>query len=192
MSEVYIREEAGLHLDRANKLLAGLGNFGGNGSAAFHAVTSALNRAAKSAKSKAGKFASEQYVISQGGFKAHVRDKMFVNGGGTGVSGVRLVFAGSVIKLIEFGTRFTKDGDVAVSVKRGGGGTLSHAFIPENMALGVYERVGSSRLPIEQKYGPSAAHMMMDGTVTQNMEDEIVTVFNDRIEHEINRILNGW
>ena len=192
MSEVFIREEAGLHLDRANKLLAGLGNFGGHGSAAFHAVTSALNRAAQSAKSKAGQFASERYVISQSGFKGHVRDKMFVNGGSGGVSGVRLTFAGSVIKLIEFGTKFSRDGGVAVSVKRGGGGTLSHAFIPENMRLGIYERVTSSRLPVEEKYGPSAAHMMMDEGVTEKMEKQIVTVFNERIEHEITRVLNGW
>ena len=26
MSEIYIKEDAGLHLDRANKLLAGIGN----------------------------------------------------------------------------------------------------------------------------------------------------------------------
>ena len=192
MSEVFIREEAGLHLDRANMLLAGLSSYGGNGSPVFHAVSSSMKRAGESARSKAGKYASEQYVLSQSGFKAHVRDKVFIEGGAGGVTGIRLVFAGNVIRLIEFNAKFSRDGGVAVSVKRGGGGTLSHAFFANTGRTGVYERVGSSRLPIEQKFGPSAAHMMMDETVQKNMEDQIVKVFNERIEHEITRVLNGW
>lgn len=190
MSEVYIREDSGLSLDRANKLLAGIGNTSG----VFHAVSAALQRAAQSARSKAGTFAASQYAITAGGFESHVTDKVFMEGGqhAGGVTGVKLVFAGSVIRLIEFNTKFSKDGGVAVSVKKGGGGVIAHAFIPENMKLGVYERLGPSRLPIEQKFGPSAAHMMMDEQVTHMMEDQIVSVFNDRIEHEIDRVLNGW
>lgn len=190
MSEVFIKEDAGLHLDRANKLLAGIGK----GSGVFQAVHAALKRAATSAKSKAGSFASSRYYISAGGFKSHVVDKIAMDGGNSsgGVTGVRLTFAGSVIRLIEFQTRFSKDGGVAVSVKRGQGGVLQHAFIASPGRMGVYERVGSSRLPIEQKFGPSAAHMMEDEEVTQKMENEIVETFNARIEHEIDRILNGW
>lgn len=190
MSEVYIKEDAGLHLDRANKLLAGIGN----GSGVFQAVHAAMKRAAQSAKSKAGSFASSRYYISAGGFKSHVVDKITMEGGSSsgGVTGVRLTFAGSVIRLIEFQTKFSKDGGVAVAVKKGDGGVLQHAFIANTGMLGVYERVGSSRLPIEQKYGPSAAHMMEDEEVTKKMENEIVDTFNTRIEHEIDRILNGW
>lgn len=190
MSEVYIKEDAGLKLDRANKLLAGIGNSSG----VFKAVGSALRRAAQSAKAKAGTFASSRYYISAGGFKGHVRDKISMEGGASagGVTGVKLTFAGSVIRLIEFNTRFSKDGGVAVAVKKGGGGTIAHGFIANTGRLGVYERVGPSRLPIEQKYGPSAAHMMMDDEVIKNMEDHIVQTFNERIDHEIDRILNGW
>ena len=190
MSEIYIKEDAGLHLDRANKLLAGIGN----GSGVFHAVGAAMQRAAQSAKSKAGSFASSRYYISAGGFKSHVKDKITMEGGNSvgGVIGVKLIFAGSVIRLIEFRTRFSKDGGVSVSVKKGGGGVISKGFIVNTPRMGVYERVGSSRLPIEQKFGPSAAHMMEDEEVTKKMEDHVVEVFNQRIEHEIDRILNGW
>ena len=188
MSEVYIKEDAGLKLDRANKLLAGIGN----GSGAFKAINAALRRAAQSARAKAGTFASSRYYISAGGFKGHVRDKISMEGGSGGVTGVKLTFAGSVIRLIEFNTRFSKDGGVAVSVKKGGGGVISQGFIANTGRLGVYERVGASRLPIEQKYGPSAAHMMMDEEVTKSMENKIVETFNERIDHEIDRILNGW
>lgn len=188
MSEVYIKDDAGLNLDRANKLLAGIGN----GSGAFKAISSALKRAAQSARSKAGTFASSRYFITAGAFKGHVKDKIMMEGGSGGVTGVKLTFAGSVIRLIEFSTRFSKDGGVAVSVKRGGGGVISQGFIANAGRLGVFERVGPSRLPIEQKFGPSAAHMMMDEEVTQLMEKQIVETFNERIDHEIDRILNGW
>jgi hypothetical protein len=190
MSEVYIKEDAGLSLDRANKLLAGIGNSSG----VFKAVHAALRRAAQSAKAKAGTFASSRYYISAGGFKGHVVDKIAMEGGAHagGVTGVKLTFAGSVIRLIEFNTRFSRDGGVAVSVKRGSGGVIANGFIANTGRFGVYERVGPSRLPIEQKFGPSAAHMMMDEQVTSKMEQQIVETFNERIDHEIDRILNGW
>ena len=190
MREVFIKEDAGLKLDRANKLLAGIGN----GSGVFQAVHSALRRAANSAKAKAGSFASSRYYISAGGFKSHVVDKITMDGGNSsgGVTGVKLTFAGSVIRLIEFRTRFSPTGGVSVSVKKGGGGVISQGFIVNAGRMGVFERVGASRLPIEQKFGPSAAHMMEDEEVTKQMEEHIVETFNDRIEHEIDRILNGW
>jgi len=34
--------------------------------------------------------------------------------------------------------------------------------------------------------------MMQNENVTQMMENRIVSVFNERIEHEITRVLNGW
>lgn len=190
MSEVFIKEDAGLHLDRANKLLAGIGN----GSGVFQAVGAALRRAGQSAKSKAGSFASSRYYISAGGFKSHVKDKITMSGGNSsgGVTGVKLTFAGNVIRLIEFNTRFSRNGGVAVNVKKGGGGTITQGFIANAGRLGVFERIGPSRLPIEQKFGPSAAHMMEDEEVTKMMEEHIVETFNQRIEHEIDRILNGW
>lgn len=189
MSEIYIKEDAGLHLDRANKLLAGIEH----SSAVFHAVGAAIKRAAQSARSKAGGLASSRYYISSGNFKRHVKDKIVIEGGESagGVVGVRLTFMGSVIRLIEFNAKMTPNGIVAF-VKKGGGGAITNAFIVNQRRYGIYERVGSSRLPIEEKFGPSAAHMMEDEKVTHKMEDIIVETFNSRIEHEIDRVLNGW
>ena len=187
MSEVHV-EDTGLQLERVNKLLAGIGN----GSGIYRAVSAALKRAAQSARTKAGQYTSAEYTINQGQFKSHVRDKVYIEGGSGGVASVKIVFAGSVIPLIEFNTKFSKTGGVATAVKRGGGGVLEHAFVANVHRIGVYERITSSRLPIEQKYGPSAAHMMENENVEQKMEQQVVTVFNERIEHEITRVLNGW
>ena len=188
MSEIYIREDGGLQLDRANALLAGIGN----GSAIFQAVGSALKRAAQSGMSQAGGYASGAYNISSGAFKSHVKSKIMMSGGSGGVTSVRLTFSGSVIRLIEFKTGFSKDGGVSVSVKKGGGAVLTRAFVGNFGRHGIYERVGKGKYALQELYGPSAAHMMMDAGVIQKMDQHITEVFNSRIEHEISRILNGW
>ena len=189
MSEVHVTETGAFNLERVNKLLAGLGD---NGSSIHKAVYNALRRAADSGKTQAGRFAAEQYTISKGQFMSHIRSKTIQKGGHLGVDSVQIIFAGQVIPLIEFHTRFSKDGGVSTSVKRGGGGVLSHAFIANIGGTSVFERITTRRFPVEKKYGPSAAHMMMNETVVENMDEHITSVFNERIEHEITRILNGW
>ena len=137
MSEVHVTDTGGMNLERVNKLLAGLGN----GSAIHKAVYNALRRAADSGKTQAGRFAAEQYTISKGQFMAHVRAKTIQHGGHMGVDSVQILFAGQVIPLIEFRTRFSKDGGVSASVKKGGGGVLSHAFIANIGGISVFERI---------------------------------------------------
>ncbi len=189
MSEVHVSETGGFNLERANKLLAGLGD---NGSSIHKAVYNALRRAADSGKTQAGRFAAEQYTITKGQFMSHIRAKVMQDGGHLGVDSVKILFAGQVIPLIEFRTRFSKDGGISTVVKKGGGGSLSHAFIANIGGHNVYERITTKRFPLEKKYSPSAAHMMMDENVEKNMDEHVTKVFNERIEHEITRILNGW
>lgn len=183
---IYIEDSGQFKLDRANRLLAGIP------SGVWKAAHGAITRAADKAKTESGRFAAEQYTISKGTFMSHVRIKTKLSGGSGGVASATVLFAGSVIPLIQFRTQFTKDGGVSVSVKKGGGGVLAHAFVANIGGTNIYERIGKPRFPIEKKYGPSAAHMMMDGTVEENMEKVIVETFNNRIEHEITRVLNGW
>ena len=193
MSEViYIKDTGQLKLDRANRLLAGLGD----GTQLRNALYNALNRAGIKARKEAAAFATKSYTIPVSSFKRHVREKYHIHYGGGklegGVVSSELSFAGSVIPLIEFHTRYSKDGSLNVSVKRGGGGNLEHAFVANIGGVNIYERVGRSRFPLEKKYGPSAAHMLSEDTVVQSMEKTIVDTFNSRIEHEITRVLNGW
>lgn len=188
MSEIYIKEDGGFHLDRANALLAGIGN----GSAIYEAVGSALKRAAQSGRAKAGTFASQQYNISSGKFKSHINERFEMSGIGGSMQSVKISFSGSVIPLIEFATTYSKNGGVNVSVKKGGGGNISKAFIANFGKYGVFERVAKGKGGLKHLYGPSAAHMMMNEGVIQAMDEHITEVFNSRIEHEISRILNGW
>lgn len=173
-------------LERVNKILSRVP--GG----AIKASYAAMKRAGQTAKTKAGQFAAAEYTISKGTFMANVNMKTEMSGGAGGVAGLSIMFAGSVLPLKTFQVRASRTGGVVAKVKRsGGGGRLEHAFRIDAFGGGIFERVGAPRFPVEQKYGPSTAHMMQDDKVVEQMDKTITETFDRRIEHEILRILNG-
>lgn len=188
MSTIRIESTGSATLDRVNKLLAGVP--GG----VWKATSSALKRAAGSAKTKAGQFAAAEYTINKGTFMANTTVKTRVSGGSGGVAGVSISYGGSVLPLLTFNTRFGKGGNVVTQVKRNGGGaTLAHAFVASIFgSTAVFERVGAPRFPVEKLYGPSTGHMMQNETVIEKMDETIEKTFSERMEHEILRVLNGW
>ena len=188
MSVIRIDEVNGRSLERINKLLAGIP--GG----VYKATYSALKRAGDTAKTKAGQFAAYQYTISKGDFMRNVSSKTKITGDTRSVVGVSISFAGHVLPLLSFNTRFSRDGRVQTQVMHNGGATtLERAFVARAFGpVAVFERVGAPRFPIEQKFGPSTAHMMQNEQVIENMDKTIHETFDKRAEHEILRVFNGW
>lgn len=188
MSVIGIEEIGGNTLERMNKLLAGIP--GG----VWKATYSALKRAGESGKTKAGQFAAAEYTINKGTFMANTNIKSRVSGGSGGVASISIDFAGSVLPLLTFNTRYAQGGLITTQVKRnGGGGTLEHAFAASIFGpVAIFERLGTSRFPVEQKYGPSTAHMMENEDVVENMDKTIRETFEKRADVEILRVLNGW
>lgn len=188
MSFIRVNEVGGDTLERLNKILA---NVPGG---VFKASSAALKRAGDAAKTRAGQFAAAEYTISKGDFMRHVTEKTHINGGAGGVMNMSISFGGQVLPLLTFNTTYTKDGAVQTQVKRNGGAsTLQHAFVARIFGpTAVFERVGSPRFPVEQKFGPSTAHMMQNEQVIEKMDETIRTTYDTRIEHEILRVLNGW
>lgn len=186
MPDVRIDDISKDKLDRINAVLSGIRN----GSGAFEAIGAAMKRAAKAGEHEAARYASETYNITQGMFRSKCNISYKMSGGHGGVTSIEILFAGSVIPLIEFGgTSGGPQGGVHVGPKRGGG-DLRSAFINEIYGQrGVWERVGKKRFPLEQKYGPSTGHMMQDNGVSEKLTNKILEVFDSRIEHEISRIL---
>ena len=82
------------------------------------------------------------------------------------------------------------------AVKKGGSGTpFEDAFIAEmktNGHTGVFERTGRKRFPIEEKMGLSVAQMVGNEDIIDGLEKEAQELVNERIIHEMNRILNGY
>ena len=107
--------------------------------------------------------------------------------------------AGVKIPLYKFKVTPTKPGtgkQVRAAVKKGGSGTpFEDAFIAEmktNGHTGVFERTGRKRFPIEEKMGLSAAQMVGNEDIIDGLEKEAQELVNERIIHEMNRILNGY
>ncbi len=188
MSFVRIDEVGGNGLDRVNKLLAGVP--GG----VWKATSAALRRAGDTAKTKAGQFAAAEYAINKGDFMRNVTTKSHIKSEAGGVVSMSFSYAGNLLPLLTFNTKFSRDGRVQTQVKRNGGAaTLEHAFVASIFGpVAVFERVGSPRFPVEQKYGPSTGHMMQNEKVIENMDETIRSTYDARIEHEILRVLNGW
>lgn len=187
MSVIQIDEIGSNKLDRVSKLLAGVP--GGS----IKAASSALKRAGETAKTKAGQFSAAEYAINKGDFMANVSMKSQISSANS-VASMKISFAGRVLPLLTFNTKFSRNGLVQTQVKRNGGAaTLEHAFVASIFGpVAVFERVGSPRFPVEQKYGPSTGHMMQNEEVIQNMDEVIRETYEKRIEHEILRVMNGW
>ena len=179
----------GNSIDRANALLAGISNGGG----AIKAVHAALVRAGATAKTKAGQFAAQEYTMKKSSFMVRTKVKTHVDGGFWGASSVRIQFAGRVIPLLEFNTRYA-NGGLFTQIKRANSGeALEHAFAaPVYGQTAVFEHVDKTRGPLRQKFGPSTAHMLQNEDVIERMDKAMQETFDKRIDHEISRILHGW
>jgi len=188
MSVVRVEEVGSMKLDRLNKLLAGIP--GGIWKASY----SALKRAGDTAKSRAGQFAADEYTISKGDFMKNVTMKTDISSDSGSVVSMNIRYAGNVLPLLAFNTRYSRDGLITTQVKRNGGAaTLQHAFAERVFGpIAVFERVGAPRFPVEQKFGPSTAHMMGNEQVIERMDETIRETYDKRIEHEIMRVMNGW
>ena len=185
---VFVKEIGAESLSRVNKILAGVP--GGIWKASY----AALKRAGDTAKTKAGQFAAEEYTIKKGDFMKNVNLKSHIQSESGGIVTMWIAYSGNVLPLLSFNTRYSRDGHLQTQVKRSGTETLlKHAFAARVFGpTAVFERIGSSRFPVEQKYGPSTAHMMSSDYVVKKMDETVRETFDRRLEHEINRVLNGW
>lgn len=176
-------------LKRANLILAGIK--GG----AKQAVGSALSRAASSGKTEVKKFVTEEYTLSQSTFLQETKNINHYQRSSDGGISVVFGFRGNVIPLTKFSTSVGKNGHVEVQVKRSSSKTsLDHAFAGTmGSHKGIFERIGAERFPVRELYGPATTQMIYSNeAVLDKMEDKMLEVFNTRVDHEINRILNGW
>lgn len=58
---------------------------------------------------------------------------------------------------------------------------------------GIYERIGVSRFPVEERYGPATTQMMYSNDeITEEISEKVVETFDKRIDQDILALLNGW
>jgi len=178
-------DETGLNsLDYVNSILF---NFPGK---AMVAVNRAAKRAGAAGKTEAKRYAIRVYNIKPRQFSKNTATTVKVFGGGGGATRVIIRYAGAMLDLLEFKPQISDSNGVMYQAKRGDIVHLQHAFDIQAYGGHVYERVGKPRFPVRRKLGPSTPHMLKDTEVADPLGKRIMEVFNERLSHEIGRILS--
>jgi hypothetical protein len=178
-------------IERVNLILSGIPN------GAKKTFYNAINRGLRTVRTQSAKSVTKTYRILQKDFKSesNIREKKASQSNLVG----EVSFAGSTIPLMKFkvSPKEPQRQIVTVAVLRETGGErLKHAFIAKMQSghVGVFERSTPEtwRLPIQELYGPSAAGMLNNYEVQEEIEKAAKETIDKRIEHEITRILNGY
>lgn len=144
----------------------------------------AKNRALNTVKTELARGVPKKYDTKQ----KTIRDRTRVNKNTGEVS-----VTGSPIRLFKFRVTPTSPRRqlVTASVKRASK-SLPNAFVQRmgNGTTGVFERVGKSRYPIRQLYTVSAPQMAGNEEVLQGAMERASIVFDERLSHEIGRLLD--
>lgn len=160
------------------------------------ALSGAINRAAEGARTDAVKKVREDYVITA----ARIRETIAIRKANSNDLTAMIKSRGRPRALSYFklrpgkpSSRRPKDG-VHVQIKRSGGGPVAKSFVAKMASghVGVFHRQGSNRFPIVQRYGPSVAQMVGSPNVSRYVEQNAQRRLEDRLDHEINRILKRY
>lgn len=156
-------------------------------------ISRALNRAAENARTNAVKKAREEYEIKA----KDVRGTISITKANKSFLGARVESKGERIPLDRFkvspkNPRPKKPPKVLkVAVKKNGLKDLIGAFVADIHGNKVFTRKGKSRLPIERLFGPAVPQMLGNQDVKAFIESEAQKVFDKRLDHEIQRVLEG-
>lgn len=175
--------------DRVSAILSGIP--GG----ANRAVGSALARAAAAGKTVAKRAVMQEYAISSSEFTNRTKNVNNIQRASSGEVSINFGYRGSVIPLRVFDTKVDRSGRVVTRVKKSSARqALDHAFEAKmGSHYSIYERQGEKRFPVKELFGPATPQMMYSNEVVMDsIEAKMASTYEERIEHEITRVLNGW
>lgn len=174
------------HIERAEQLLKHIPN------AAPKALSRAINRAAESARTEAARKVRETYFIPHNAVLSTIK----IDKASEGRLMAKVTSRGHATPLINF--RVTpkqpqprRKSPIIVRVKQGQGGSVKRAFVARMKSghVGVFERAGKKRTPIRQLFGPPIPEMLGNPTVTDWVEQKAAERLDERLDHEIGRML---
>ncbi|SDD89633.1 phage tail protein [Sporomusa acidovorans] len=160
------------------------------------ALTNAINRSAEGARTDAVAKAKEEYVITAGRIRATIGLK---KANASNLSAA-VISRGRPNSLSYFklrpgkATKRRPSAGIFAQVKRSGGGPIAKSFIAKmaNGHEGVFNRTGAKRMPIVERYGPSAPQMLENESVSRYVEAGATRRLDERLGHEINRLLERY
>lgn len=176
-------------IERTQTLLAGIPK------GAERAFSAAINRGLSHTKTQAFKQVKTVYAVKQSALNEATTTR--VQKASTGNLAGYVSFSGVKIPLYKFQVtpkEPRKGQKVRAGVMKGGGATFDSAFIAKMKSghIGIFERITSRRLPIEEKMGLSAAQMVKNEVIIDQLTKEAQEKVDERLKHEIDRILNGY
>lgn len=176
-------------IERAETLLAGIPK------GAERAFSNAINRGLSHAKTQAFRQVKRVYAVKQTALNETTTTR--IQKASTGNLAGSVSFSGVKIPLYQFQVtpkEPRKGQKVRAGVMKGGGETFDHAFLAKMRSghIGIFERLTSKRLPIEEIMGLSAAQMVQNQVIIDQLTEEAQKKVDERLEHEIERILNGY
>ena len=175
-------------MEQVRALLAGVPK------GAERAFSNAINRGLSRIKSQAWKQVKQVYTVQSSALNATSATQLQKASTGNLAGYIR--FSGVKIPLYKFKVSPKQPGSgqrVKASVKKGGGAVFDSAFVAAvKSGMGVLERDGKPRLPISEIMGLSAAQMVGEQTVSTELQEEAQRTVNERLDHEIDRLLNGY
>lgn len=163
------------------------------------AVSAAINRAAEGARTDGSKKAREEYIIASG----RIRETINISKASSANLSARVSATGRPRALSYFKVRPSRPlkkqtkTPLFAQVKRDGGGTIAGAFVAKLKSghLGVFNRTNNvtsnGKVELAQRYGPSVPQMLGSKTVTAFVEEGASRRIEERLDHEISRILRG-
>lgn len=176
-------------IERAEELLRGIPD------GVSKAITNAINRAVEGARADAVRKVRERYYIKA----RDVRDAIRIEKATYKNQSAIIHAKGSPVALSKFRITPSKPPakrrkkPITARVVRGMGSQIPGAFVARMRTghIGVFKRAGKARLPIRQLYGPSIPQMLGHESVTRYVEERAIVRLEERLEHEIDRLLRG-
>jgi Prophage minor tail protein Z (GPZ). len=156
-------------------------------------IARALNRAAQNARTNAVKKVREEYQIKAG----DVRSTIKITQANKNTLGALVKSTGGRIPLIKFkvspSSPRPKNPPKALraAVKKSGLKEIVSAFVANVNGNKVFRRTSKKRLPIEQLFGPAVPQMLGNVSVREYIESEAAKMFDQRLDHEIQRVLES-
>ncbi len=183
--------------EQMERVQAMLGGLPGNKTKA--ALSNAATRAMQTARGRVWDAVKTEYTVKKSAFLRETKIKLYR--ANKEAIGAGLEFKGYLIPLIDYNVKGYRAHEkravrlAKVEVFRGAKETLRHAYIANLGTYGeaVFERLSPTRRDTSsQLYGPSAAHMVDNAAVIDDVSKAAQQTFDNRLEHEIDRILRGY
>lgn len=176
-------------IERTQTLLAGIHK------GAERAFSSAINRGLSHTKTQAFKQVKSVYNVKQSDLKSATAIR--VQNANTGNVTGYVSFSGVKIPLYKFNVSQKtpkKSKNIKAGLMKGSWTAFEHSFIAQMRSghIGIFERTTSKRLPIKEIMGLSGAQMVQNEIIIDQLSKEAQEKVDERLKHEIDRILNGY